>query len=315
MKNDIVLGLKARARLKAAIRDFFAERDYLEADTPIAVTTPGIEVHLRYFKTAWVDHSGQAHPLYLRSSPEIHMKKLLAAGADRIFQLAPCFRNWGETSDWHHPEFTMLEWYEVGLSFHGLIDQTEALIRSCRNALGSHLKLPAKIERISVFEAFERWVGVSLIDEDQALAAKGIRAGAVSLRDDDDFETAFFKLLLERVEPGIEALGAAVLYDYPESQAALATVRDGTAKRFEIYIGRVELCNGFEELLDADANAARIRSSLQRRAQLGYEVPEEDQAFYAALRRGIPACSGNALGFDRLLALLLGQNKLVSLIR
>ncbi|MEN9835950.1 MAG: putative lysyl-tRNA synthetase, partial [Pseudomonadota bacterium] len=275
MKMDTVLELKARARLKAAIREFFTLSDYLEVDTPIAVTTPGTEVHLRYFKTAWVDHGGRSHPLYLRSSPELHMKKLLAHGASRIFQLAPCFRNWGETSDWHNPEFTMLEWYEAGLSFSGLIDQTESLIRSCNKALGGHLKLPARFERISVFESFERWVGVKLIDGDQELAAKGLRAGAMSLRDDDDFETAFFKLLLERVEPGLAELGAAVLYDYPESQAALATVRDGAAKRFEIYIERVELCNGFEELLDADLNAARIRDSHKRRAQLGYEVPEE----------------------------------------
>ncbi len=308
---DNVEELKARARLKAAIRSFFAQKDYLEVDTPIAVPTPGTEVHLRYFATAWVDHSGKPHPLYLRSSPELHMKKLLAFGADRIFQLAPCFRNWGETSDWHRPEFTMLEWYEKGLSFTALIDQTESLIRYCNEIMGGQLKLPAQIERISVAEAFERWVGIQLIDHDKDLAAKGIACGAISLRDDDDFETAFFKLLLERVEPGLSELGAAILYDYPESQAALATVRDGVAKRFEIYIGRVELCNGFEELLDADANASRIRESHRRRSELGYEVPAEDESFYAALRKGIPPCSGNALGFDRLLALLHGRDKLL----
>ena len=296
--------------MKSAVREFFNLRDYLEVDSPIAVICPGTEVHLRYFQTSWRDYDCKEHPLFLRSSPELHMKQLLAEGAPRIFQIAPCFRNGGEHADWHRPEFTMLEWYEAGLSFKGLVDQTEDLLRHTHQALKSKLPLPKRLTRVTVAEAFKEWIGIDLIDQDHDLARKGTAAGAFSLRDEDDFETAFFKLLIECIEPALENLGGAVLYDYPASQAALATVRDGVAKRFEIYIGRVELCNGFEELLSAEANQQRIRDSNQRRHELGSEVPGEDQGFYEALEKGIPPCSGNALGFDRWLALLSGASNL-----
>ena len=279
--------LQARAKLKEAVRVFFGARAYLEVDTPLAVVCPGTEVHLRYFPTEWLDYHGRTQRLYLRSSPELHMKQTLALGAERIFQLAPCFRSGGEYSQWHHPEFTMLEWYECGLSFSGLIDQTEELLRFSHKYTGSSLALPKQFARISVAEAFKLWVGLDLIDGDQELASKGTAAGAVSLRDDDDFETAFFKLLIERVEPGMAALGGAVLMDYPASQAALAQVVGGVAKRFEFYLGR---------------------------SDYGYEVPGTDAGFAAALNKGIKPCSGNALGFDRWLALLLGLDQIASVI-
>ncbi len=309
-----IAALQARAKLKEAIRAFFGARGYLEVDTPLAVVCPGTEVHLRYFPTEWLDYQGRTQRLYLRSSPELHMKQTLALGAERIFQLAPCFRSGGEYSQWHHPEFTMLEWYECGLSFSGLIDQTEELLRFSHKYMGSNLILPKQFARISVAEAFKRWVGLDLIDGDQELASKGTAAGAVSLREDDDFETAFFKLLIERVEPGMAALGGAVLMDYPASQAALAQVVGGVAKRFEFYLGRVELCNGFDELLGAEANQRRLSESNRRRTEYGYEVPGTDAGFAAALNKGIKACSGNALGFDRWLALLLGLDHIASVI-
>lgn len=314
--------LKLRAELKAAVRDFFGARAYLEVDTPIAVVLPGTEVHLGYFKTEWRDFKGQGHDLYLRSSPELHMKQAVALGAERVFQMAPCFRNDGELAEWHHPEFTMLEWYEAGIPIGGFIDQTEALLRETHARLSSRLRsigrsafsLPARIERVTVAEAFERFANIKLIDEDAGLAAKAIKAGCLSHQAKDDFETAFFKVLIEKVEPGLAALGAAVLTNYPPSQAALALVRDGKAQRFEFYVGRVELCNGFEELLDEKTNRTRIQSALARRQDLGSDVPDEDQDFYAALRRGLPPCCGNALGLERWLALLAGEPGIGALV-
>ena len=305
---------RLRAALKTAIRNFFGHRDYLEIDTPIAVICPGTEVHLQYFRTQWEDFRGQSHAYFLRSSPELHMKQALALGAHRIFQMAPCFRNGGELAQWHHPEFTMLEWYEAHLSFDSFMTQTEELLRETlaqvsplARSLGlTPIDLPKKFGRITVAEAFERFAQINLIDLDENLAAKGIAQGALSLRPDDDFETAYFKILIEKIEPGLAASGAVILYDYPPSQAALATVRDGKAKRCEVYIGRVELANGFEELLDSNLNQDRIRESHIRRSQLGSDVPEEDLDFYAALSQGIPPCCGNALGLDRWLAVLLG---------
>lgn len=308
-----------QAELRQAVRRFFQDRRYLELETPIAVSLPGTEVYLRYFETAWIDHAGQKQKLWLRSSPEIHLKKAIAAGVPRVFELARCFRNHGELANWHHPEFTMLEWYETAISFDDYIDQTEALLRFTLEQLtpvikkkhaSPTLQLPEKIDRISVKDAFYNFLKIDLFDGDPDLAQKAIAAGIISVKREDDFETAFFKVLLDGVEPQLAKIGAAVLIDYPPSQAALAKVRDGVAKRFEFYINGIELCNGFEELLDLEENKKRIRDSLKRRAELGFETPGEDLDFYSALDQGMPACCGNALGLDRWLALLLCENSI-----
>ena len=162
-------------------------------------------------------------------------------------------------------------------------------------------------ERVTVTEAFARWAGLALIDGDPDLAAKARAKGIISPRPDDDFETAFFKILIEKIEPGIEAAtGGIILYDYPASQAALAVVEDGMAKRFEFYYGRVELCNGFQELLAPTANRERIAGANARRRDLGYAVPNDDDDFYDALERGLPPSCGNAVGLERWLALVAG---------
>ncbi len=308
--------LKSRARLKAAVREFFSGTGagYLEVDTPVGVICPGTEVHLGYFETAWRDHQKREHRLFLRSSPELHMKQALAAlGEGGIFQLATCFRNDGEISAWHHPEFTMLEFYETGTSYHDFIARTEALLTATREAFKA-TKVPKTFRRVTVAEAFREWAGLELEDEDPELAPRGKSAGIRSLRGDEDFETAFFKILIDRIEPGIEREGAVVLHDYPASQAALAMVEGEVARRFEFYVGRAELCNGFQELLDPAANRARIRAAMARRKALGSVVPDEDEDFYAALENGLKPCCGNALGFERWLALLLGRDGIASAV-
>jgi lysyl-tRNA synthetase class 2 len=285
-------------------------------------------VHLGYFRTEWRDHTrsaARAKPLWLRSSPELQLKQLMAKGAKgvkgaeeggelpRIYEIAPCWRNDGELSAWHHPEFTMLEWYRAGASFTSIVDETEALIRECHGKIAAVAaaagltpgQLPRTFERVTVAEAFRRWAGIELVDGDAGLAGKAVKAGCPSVRPDDDFETAFFKVLLDKVEAGLTALGGGVLVDYPASQAALATVEGGVAKRFEFYWGPVELCNGFLELTDPGANRGRIRGANAKRRALGHEVTAEDEAFYEALPT-LPACAGNALGFDRLVALCAG---------
>lgn len=322
MSPDPQIIWRLRFALKTAIRKFFGQRNYLEIDTPIAVVCPGTETYLRYFPTTWRNFKGEKRDFFLRSSPELHMKQALAMGLERIFQLAPCFRNDGELAQWHHPEFTMLEWYEAHLAFEDFMSQTEDLLRETYREVApiaegfgfKPLKWPKTFVRMTVREAFQRFAGVKLVDLDPDLAQKGRASGALSLSPDDDFETAYFKLLIEKIEPGLESLGAVILYDYPPSQAALATVRDNAAKRCEVYMGRVELANGFEELIDAEANQKRIAETLKRREELGIELPDEDQDFYQALAAGIPPCSGNALGFDRWLALILGLDGIESVI-
>ena len=229
-------------------------------------------------------------------------------------------------SAWHHPEFTMLEWYEEKISYEGLINQTEELIREATKQVHSFAKrkkmtlgevsLPKKFARLTLKQAFREFAGLDLIDDDPDLAAKAIAKGFHSVRSEDDFETAFFKILLDQIEPGLAKLGGAVLMDYPASQAALAVATKGVAHRFEFYIalpnGRevVELCNGFEELLGEKENRNRIDEAAALRIKAGHIPVPKDPDFFAALNIGLNPCCGNALGFDRLLALALGESSL-----
>ncbi len=318
----------ARDYLQRLIRDFFHQRRYIEVDTPIAVISPGTEVHLNYFSTVWKNYQGREHELFLRSSPELHLKQAVANGIAKAFHLARCFRNDGEMSPWHHPEFTMLEWYETKISYQKIIEQTEELIgesfAACKRLARSKkwniqaAKIPKKFTRISVADAFREFVGIDLVDEDPELAAKARAAGCISVGATDSFETAYFKVLLDRIEPGLAGMGGAVLMDYPPSQAALAVIKGGVARRFEFYVSSpiapttavVELCNGFEELLGEKENRERVKEAAILRAQAGHAPVPEDPDFYAALSGGLAPCCGNALGFDRLLALALGESSI-----
>lgn len=310
--------LRARSCLKRSIRQFFETRGFLEVDSPILVKCPGTELHLNYFKTQWVDHHKRSHPLWMRSSPELALKRAVSAGVPALYQLAPSFRNEGEIGPWHHPEFTMLEYYQVGASWQGFLDMSTELIRHTIDSMSKEcavqLDRNTKIHQISVSEAFDRFVGIELEDQDPSLAEKGRKKGVLSINGSEDFETAFFKILLEKIEPELAKMGWVILCDYPASQAALARVEDGLAKRFEFYIDGVELSNGFYELCDPVENRKRIRDVHAQRSLMGKDIPEEDPFFYAALEAGMPDCFGNALGFDRLLALILGLKDLSGVI-
>ncbi len=303
---DIQL-LKARQLLQNHIHQFFQTRDYLQIDAPLAVIMPGTEVYLNYFATTWQDHRLARHELFLRSSPELHLKQALSWGIDRLYHLGKCFRNHGEISAWHHPEFTMLEYYETGIPLLDFMKLTEDLIRSSALALGplTKITLPKEFHKITLYEAFEKWAGLTLIDLDPTLAAKAIAKGYHSVRPDDDFETSYFKILIDVIEPELSRHEAIFVYDYPPSQAALAKVKGGRAQRFELYLHGVELCNAFDELLNPDENLRRLEASNAQRQSIGtYPLPQ-DEDFLKALRSGLKDCCGNALGFDRLLALLL----------
>lgn len=305
-----------RAALKDSIRGFFGERSYLEIDTPIMVNAPGMEVHLDYFSTNWRDLHSADHPKFLQSSPELHMKRALCHGATRVFQFAKCFRNGGEYSEWHNPEFTMLEWYETNLSYQGCMEQTEELLHESFQYIttkfdcASPLKLPKRFTRLTLAEAFKQYAHIDLVDQDPDLGAKAKAAGCLSIQPLDDFETAFFKVLIEKVEPRMAELNAVILCDYPASMAVLARVEHGVAQRFEIYVGRVELCNAFAELADPKENKVRWDQANEQRVQIGKAAITPDGDFLRDLHLGLPNCSGNALGFDRWLALILGHKDL-----
>jgi lysyl-tRNA synthetase class 2 len=299
--------LRRRALLTRATRAFFEGRGYAEVETPYAVTTPGEEVHLRAWRTRRHDPGGEGRDLYLHTSPEFAMKRLLVAGAGPIFQLARVWRDF-EGSRTHLGEFTMLEWYRPGASLEGLIDETEALL---------HATLPPSFwqhgfERITVAEAFERWVGADVLGTEGDAGGLAGEAGA-TLRDGEEWEDLFFRLLLERVEPQLGRERPTFLTHWPASQAALARRDPGderVALRFELFVGGMELANAFEELTDACEQEARFYADRGRRVALyGPSWPLDDD-FLAALRHGMPPASGIALGFDRLAMLASGATRI-----
>ena len=304
--------LRRRARLAKGVRAFFDARGYLEVETPYAVVAPGEEVHLQTFRTERRTVEGAVETLWLHTSPEFAMKKLLARGAGRIFQLARVWRN-GEGSDRHVHEFTMLEWYRPGAGMADLMDETEALLRAtlppvitCRG-LTNDL---ASCERLTVAEAFHRHAGCDVLATAGDAPALAEAAGA-RLRDGEDWEDLFFRLLLERIEPVLGTSGPTFLTHWPAAQAALAR-RDPAdprvAERFELYVCGLELANAFVELTDATEQRARFEADRSRRHSL-YGGPDWplDEAFLEAVA-GLPECAGIALGFDRLAMLAAGAD-------
>ena len=318
--------LERRARLTAETRAFFTERGYREVETPALVPAPGAEVHLRAFTTRYEAHLGQgsSRDLWLRTSPELALKRLLVAGAGPVFELARVWRN-GETSPRHAPEFTMLEWYRPGLGFDGLMAETEDYVRAVAPQIVAHgavttdLSLP--FERITMAEAFDRWChGLDILatEGDAALLHAAAQAAGFTTRADEGWEDLFFRLLLERIEPNLGRGRATFLTHWPAPQAALAR-RDPAdpraALRFELFVAGLELANAFDELTDpAEQRARFIADTAERRRISGERGWEVDEDFLAALEHGMPATSGIALGFDRLAMLVSGAREIADVM-
>jgi lysyl-tRNA synthetase class 2 len=318
--------LERRAKLTAETRAFFTERGYREVETPALVPAPGAEVHLRAFVTRYEAHLGQgaSRDLWLRTSPELALKRLLVAGAGPVFELARVWRN-GETSPRHAPEFTMLEWYRPGLGFDGLMAETEDYVRAVAPQIVAHgavttdLSLP--FERITMAEAFDRWChGLDILatEGDAALLHAAAQAAGFTTRADEGWEDLFFRLLLERIEPNLGRGRATFLTHWPAPQAALAR-RDPAdpraALRFELFVAGLELANAFDELTDpAEQRARFIADTAERRRISGERGWEVDEDFLAALEHGMPATSGIALGFDRLAILVSGAREIADVM-
>ncbi|MBI5731769.1 MAG: EF-P lysine aminoacylase GenX [Candidatus Magasanikbacteria bacterium] len=332
LKNNAELRLKLqkRAEILGKIRDFFKSRGYLETNTPLLVKDGGLEPHLNLFETAVSQENGVVWPAYLITSPEYSLKKLLAAGFGKIFQLDKCFRDAEPWNQSHNPEFTLLEWYRTGANYKDLMDEAEELIKSLLpaasnfkddflNYQGQKIDLKSSWERLSVREAWQRFAGCDLNeflthDTMRALVLqKGYTAGA-----DDRWDDLFFKIFLTKVEPPIARLGRPVfLYDYPAQMAALSRLKKDDpryAERFELYCGGLELANGYGELLDAGEQRKRFEGEIKLRRGLGKKIPEIDEDFLTALREKIPECSGIALGVDRLVMLLTDSKDISEVI-
>lgn len=286
--------LRERARVCADVRRFFDARGFVEVQTPVMVPSPGLDIHLDAFEVLGGDRGASR---WLSTSPEYQMKRLLSQGWSRIYQVAPCFRR-GEIGTRHNPEFTMVEWYRSEAGIRHVMSDTEQLVAALSGGaiwLGNRrFDVTPPFERWSVCDAFARFVGWSP-DETIEVAATD--------------EDRYFRALVEKVEPGLSDIACGVfLVDYPATQASLARRKPEDprlAERFELYVAGVELCNGFGELVDPVEQRARLVRDQEDRRGKGLPVYPIDERFVAALEHVAPS-GGNALGLDRLAALVCG---------
>ena len=317
--------LAVRRRILSRLREGFETRDFVEVETPVLQVSPGNEAHLSAFATDLVAAGGGRSRLYLHTSPEFTCKKLLAAGEKRIFQFARAFRN-RERGALHHPEFTLLEWYRVGEPYETLMADCTAMMAAAAEAAetaqfsfrGRTANPLAQPQILTVAEAFERFAGIDLLatlareggDRD-GLAARA-RAAGLRLADDDNWSDIFSRALLEKVEPALGNGRPTLLTEYPAVEAALARRKPSdprVSERFEVFVCGVELANGFGELTDPVEQRARLAAEMDRKERLYGERYPIDEDFLAALAL-MPAASGCALGFDRLVMLATGASRI-----
>ncbi|TPN81818.1 EF-P lysine aminoacylase GenX [Mesorhizobium sp. CU3] len=322
--------LMARNAIAAALRGWFAERDFVEVTTSALQVSPGNEAHLAAFATEAIASDASRWPLYLHTSPEFACKKLLAAGEKRIFSLGAVYRN-RERGPLHHPEFTMLEWYRVGETYESLMaDCGQFLALTAEKAgaksfafRGREADPFAEPERLSVAEAFTRYAGIDLLatvsadgsTDRETLHAGLVRAG-LRTAPDDNWADLFSRVMVEKVEPELGQGRATILYGYPVSEAALARPSADdprVAERFELYCCGVELANAFGELTDASEQRRRFVAEMDEKERVYGERYPLDEDFLAALAV-MPQASGSALGFDRLVMLATGAARIDDVI-
>jgi elongation factor P--(R)-beta-lysine ligase len=314
-------GIEARALVRRAVRSWFEGQGFLEVDTPARVPSPGQEVHLQAIP------AGEAR--YLITSPEYHMKRLVAAGLPRIVQICRCWRG-GERGSHHQPEFTMIEWYRAGASLDEIACDCEALVEVAARAVGhwpavdvpasrgrdgkpEKLAVAAPFGRLSVRAALSRLAGIALrgdesVDELRRLATRAdCNLGMAATWDD-----IFFQIFLDRVEPHLGRARPTFVFDWPLPLAALARRKPDdplTVERFELYAGGLELANAFGELCDPVEQRARFAAEAELRRQQGRAVYPIDEKLLAALADLPPTC-GVAMGFDRLVMLVTGSENI-----
>ena len=315
-------GVAMRTRVEAQVRQFFADRGFIETRTPLLVPCPGMEPHIRPFQLT----TGA----YLPTSPEFALKRLLVGGLEKIFQITPTFR-FEPKSTTHHPEFTMLEWYRAFAGMEDIMRDTEQLLEALAVAIhgkpeiefqGRRFSVRTPWPRLSVRRLFHELSQVDLVAcaSSEALARECIRLGLAPSSEmaqlaREPWDDLYFRIWLNVIEPKLPQDQAVFVHGYPASQAALAVVQtdsDGSrwARRFEAYAAGIELCNAFEELTDPVEQRARFIRDMELRSQVyGADFPKTplDEDFLNALNEGLPPSGGNALGIDRLVMLLADE--------
>jgi lysyl-tRNA synthetase class 2 len=300
LPSATVTTLRQRAHILQMIRSFFVARGYLEVETPVMARFGITDVYLSNIQAMF---RGQNYSL--QTSPEYHMKRLLAAGSGPIFQLARVFRD-DELGRWHNPEFTLLEWYQLEINHHELMTEVEQLLCS---VLGCN-----SLIKKTYHHAFLEACDLDPFQQDfNRMRSLLIQLGLDNVlpEDEHDWDQYLFLLMSHIVEPHLaKEQNPVAVYDFPVSQAALAKVSNGVAERFEVYFKGVELANGFHELTAPDAQRVRFQQDNILRHQRNLPSIEMDEYLLKALEHGLPNCSGVALGIDRLMALALGSKSL-----
>ncbi|HEX2558896.1 EF-P lysine aminoacylase EpmA [Phenylobacterium sp.] len=317
--------LQARGRIKAALRGWFEGRGFTEVEAGILQVSPGNEAHLHAFATEALGPAGERRALYLHTSPEFAAKKLLAAGEGAIFDFARVFRN-RERGPLHHPEFTMLEWYRAGAPYELLMADCASILALAAETAGARaLTFRGRTtdpfeepERITLADAFDRFAGIDLlatveaggVDREGLATAAG--AAGVRVAPDDGWSDIFSKVLVEKVEPNLGGGRPTILCEYPTHEAALARPKPSdprVAERFELYACGVELANAFGELTDPAEQRRRFEAEMAEKASVYGERYPIDEDLLAALAQ-MPPASGSALGFDRLVMLVTGAQRI-----
>ncbi|MFC1591894.1 EF-P lysine aminoacylase EpmA [Thermodesulfobacteriota bacterium] len=279
--GNLVSILRTRHRVLKTIRDFFDTRDYTEVETPVRVKCPGID--------PYIDALPAGPGYYLATSPELHMKRLLAGGCDRLYQVTHAFRA-EEAGHLHNAEFTMLEWYRTGADYAAILQETEALLQNIAAALGGRAKAwRFPLERLTVDELY---------------------AGQAGWRPSEDWdEKRYFLDWVELIEPFLQTFDALFVIDFPAPLASLAKLKaaqPGVCERFELFLGGIEVANAFSELTDYHEHLRRFETASRQRQQMGKERYRPDNGFLEALQAGLPECGGIAVGVDRLIMAGLG---------
>ncbi|HVZ03739.1 EF-P lysine aminoacylase EpmA [Hyphomicrobium sp.] len=321
--------LVARSRIKAALREWFGSEGFLEIDAGCLQISPGNETHLHAFRTELVGTDLARRDLYLHTSPEFAMKKLLAAGETKIFTFAPVFRN-RERGALHAPEFTMLEWYRADDDYETLWRDCAAILtiasditrRATWTYRGKTCEAAGPFQKLTLTKAFEQFAHIPLC---KTLSTDGVdrerfaalaEANGIRVSTDDTWSDIFSRVVVEKIEPELGRRYPTILYEYPASEAALArpSPRDpAVAERFELYTCGVEMANGFGELTDAEEQRRRFERWMAEKSQIYGERYPIDEDFLSALEQ-MPKASGCALGFDRLVMLATGAERVDQVI-
>lgn len=321
--------LLARNRIATRVRTWFETDDFVEVDPAALQVSPGNEAHLHAFVTEAIAPDAGRRPLFLHTSPEFACKKLLAAGEPRLFAFGHVFRN-RERGGLHHPEFTMLEWYRTGAPWTAVMNDCLALLALAFETTGvqrvtfreAEADPFAAPERITVAEAFSRFAGIDLLatvsgaDTDREALVAAATAAGIRTAADDTWSDVFSRVLVERIEPRLGIGRPTLLTEYPVAEAALArpAAHDPrVAERFELYVCRVELANGFGELTDPAEQRRRFEAEMAEKARVYGETYPVDEDFLEALKI-MPEASGCALGFDRLVMLATGAPRVETVI-